>query len=30
LTSVVDEKARTVVSFASNEKELTVQHGTLS
>ena len=30
LTTVVDEKARTVVSFASNEKELTVQHGTLS
>ena len=30
LTTVVDEQARTVVSFASNEKELTVQHGTLS
>jgi molybdenum cofactor biosynthesis protein MoaF len=29
LTTVVDEKASTVVSFASNEKELVVQHGSL-
>ena len=29
LTTVVDEKAGTVVSFASNEKELIVQHGSL-
>jgi hypothetical protein len=29
LTTVVDEKAGTVVSFASNEKELVVQHGSL-
>ena len=29
LTTVVDEKAGTVVSFASNEKELMVQHGSL-
>ncbi|MDP9245010.1 MAG: MoaF N-terminal domain-containing protein [Chloroflexota bacterium] len=30
LTSVVDEKTGSVVSFASNEKELMVQHGTLA
>jgi molybdenum cofactor biosynthesis protein MoaF len=29
LTTVVDEKAGTVVSFASNEKELVIQHGSL-
>ena len=29
LTTVVDEKAGTVVSFASNEKELYIQHGRL-
>jgi len=29
LTTVVDEKAGTVVSFASNEKDLFVQHGSL-
>lgn len=29
LTTVVDERAGTVVSFASNEKELVVQHGSL-
>jgi hypothetical protein len=29
LTSVVNERSRTVVSFASNEKELVVQHGTI-
>ena len=29
LTTVVDEKAGTVVSFASNEKDLFVQHGRL-
>ncbi|MEA2661764.1 MAG: MoaF N-terminal domain [Chloroflexota bacterium] len=29
LTTIVDEKARTVVSFASNEKQLMVQHGKL-
>src|SRR4029077_6727656 len=29
LTTVVDEKAGTVVSFASNEKELVVQRGSL-
>jgi hypothetical protein len=27
LTTIVDEKAGTVVSFASNEKDLFVQHG---
>ena len=29
LTTVVDERAGTIVSFASNEKELVVQHGSL-
>jgi MoaF N-terminal domain len=29
LTTVIDEQAGTVVSFASNEKELVVQHGSL-
>jgi molybdenum cofactor biosynthesis protein MoaF len=29
LTTVIDEEAGTVVSFASNEKELVVQHGSL-
>jgi hypothetical protein len=29
LTTVVDERAGTVVSFASNEKDLIVQHGSL-
>ena len=29
LTTVIDEKAGTVVSFASNEKELAAQHGRL-
>jgi MoaF N-terminal domain len=29
LTTVVDEKAGTVVSFASNEKQVIVQHGSL-
>jgi hypothetical protein len=29
LTSVIDERAVTVVSFASNEKELVAQHGTI-
>ncbi len=28
LTSVLDLRSRTLVSFASNEKELVVQHGT--
>ena len=29
LTTVVDTRARRIVSFASNEKALVVQHGTL-
>jgi hypothetical protein len=29
LTTVIDEQAGTVVSFASNEKQLVVQHGSL-
>jgi hypothetical protein len=29
LTTVVEEKTGKIVSFASNEKELVVQHGTL-
>ena len=29
LTTVVDEKSRKIVSFASNEKQLVTQHGRL-
>ena len=29
LTTVVDERSHAIVSFASNEKELTVQRGTI-
>jgi hypothetical protein len=29
LTTVVDERSGSIVSFASNEKELVVQHGSL-
>lgn len=29
LTTIVDEKSGSIVSFASNEKELMIQHGTL-
>jgi hypothetical protein len=29
LTTVVDERSGAIVSFASNEKDLTVQHGSL-
>jgi hypothetical protein len=29
LTTVIDEKSGSIVSFASNEKELMIQHGTL-
>lgn len=30
LTTVIDLDARTIVSFASNEKELVVQHGRIA
>lgn len=30
LTTVVDRKARKIVSFASNEKQLVIQHGKLT
>ena len=29
LTTVIDEKSGSIVSFASNEKDLMIQHGTL-
>ena len=29
LTTVVDERSGAIVSFASNEKDLAVQHGSL-